>query len=453
MPPGASKPRIAPPYVAHTTPPRRNSGDAGAAGRDHGCVPIPPPAPSRPLPGGLLLRAAEPADLQQIGDLLVDRGEDVDRLDHRLVVEDDDPDHGWAACAVVVDGDRVVSTATLLREEVVLADHGATVRMPAGQVELVATERDYERRGLVRELMRWAHGTSQVRGDVLQVMIGIPYFYRLFGYSYAVDIAARRPLVRQVDAPAGLDVRAATAADLPALTALQDAAQAVAQVRMPHSPARRRWLLAHEGSTTWVVERDGRVVGAGRTTPPDDGLMLAEVAAVDATAATAVVAHAQSLAGGGRVRVAVRPGTALDGVLAAAAGPPPPDAEQYYVRVPSVPALLDAVRPVLSARLAASGLDGDEGRDLVVSTYGAHVRLPMTENGLGAAVEGGPMHGPWAAGGCGVAPDQVGSLLLGPLGIEGLARRQPDVYPGPGREWFAALFPPVSSDLLTYYLP
>ena len=67
-----------------------------------------------PFPGDLVLREARPTDLEQIGELLADRGEDTDALDHRLVVED--PDAGWAACAVVVDGDRVVSTATLLDE-------------------------------------------------------------------------------------------------------------------------------------------------------------------------------------------------------------------------------------------------------------------------------------------------------------------------------------------------
>ena len=129
----------------------------------------------RPLAGGLVLRTARPTDLQQIGDLLVERGEPVDRLDHRLVVED--PQSGWPACAVVVDGERVVSTALLLDETLRLAD----VALPAGQVELVATHRAYEGRGLVRALMSWAHERSEARGHLLQVMIGIPYYYRLFG--------------------------------------------------------------------------------------------------------------------------------------------------------------------------------------------------------------------------------------------------------------------------------
>lgn len=63
------------------------------------------------------------------------------------------------------------------------------------------------------------------------------------------------------------------------------------------------------------------------------------------------------------------------------------------------------------------------------------------------------MQGPGAVGGAGVAPDRLAALLLVPLGIDGLARIRPDVYPGPDPELFTTLFPPATADLLTYYLP
>jgi hypothetical protein len=55
-------------------------------------------------------------------------------------------------------------------------------------------------------------------------------------------------------------------------------------------------------------------------------------------------------------------------------------------------------------------------------------------------------------GGAGVAPDLVAPLLFGPDGIEGLARHHPDVYTGPSADLFRALFPPVRSDVLMFYL-
>ncbi|MGH8774310.1 MAG: GNAT family N-acetyltransferase [Jiangellaceae bacterium] len=66
------------------------------------------------------------------------------------------------------------------------------VEIPAGQVELVATDVEYEGRGLVRALMGWAHERSAERGQLVEVMIGIPYFYRLFAAVLAVAAGPRR---------------------------------------------------------------------------------------------------------------------------------------------------------------------------------------------------------------------------------------------------------------------
>ncbi|GAA2094051.1 hypothetical protein GCM10009801_61760 [Streptomyces albiaxialis] len=404
---------------------------------------------SVPLPGGLVLREARAADLEQIGELLTARGEPEDAVDHRLVVED--PDAGWSACAVVVDGDRVVSTATLLDEEVRVGG----VRLPAGQVELVATDRAYEGRGLVRALMGWAHARSATRGHVLQVMIGIPYFYRLFGYEYAIDIPPARllrvpPRPGPGEAPAP---RAARPADVPAMAALQDAAQGGFDVAMPHSAACWRWLLGHEAGSQWVLERCGAVVATGRTTPPGDGeVLLAEAAARDEEAARDLLRGVAASAPGHRVRAVHRAGTVTAAAWhGLAVAEPPAGAEQFYVRIPDSAALLGRLRPVFWRRLTDAGLDR-AGRDLVLSTFGAHHRIPVGEDGLGEVVTGGPMQGPGAAGGAGVAPDHLPALLFGPHGMEGLSRIRPDVYAA-DEELYRALFPPLTADLLTYYVP
>lgn len=425
-------------------------------------MPVPGPTQPRRLPCGLVLRQATPADLDQVGELLMARGDEHDAQDHRLVVGD--PAAGWGSCAVVVDGDRVVSTATLLDEELqfVIPGRAQPLQLPAGQVELVATAPAFEGRGLVRGLMGWAHDLSAARGHVLQVMIGIPYFYRLFGYTYAIDIPARRPLSEPPgrEALEGHAVRPATTADLPEVRRLQAHAQQAADLRMPHSPPRWQWLLDRHGSTTWVVERTAaggrtRVLATGRTTPPQDEPVLAELAATDYAAVLAMVAHAH------RLSVAVddpsplviwdRPGTVTGEVVDALCGPAPLQAEQYYVRVPNEVTLLDRLRPLLQARLAASSVEVPA--EVVLSTFRRHVRMPLSEGRLGPPQAGGTMQSPGACGGAGVAPDQLGPLLFGPHGIIGLSQRHPDVYPGPRADLMAALFPPVTADFLTYYLP
>ena len=394
------------------------------------------------LPDGLELRTARPEDLDQIGSLLEARGEPGDAVDHRLVVED--PEAGWEACAVVVDGDRVVSTATLLDETVRVGD----VVLPAGQVELVATDEEYEGRGLVRSLMGWAHHRSAERGHVLQVMIGIPYFYRLFGYEYAIDIPRARRLTTPPEPTSGL--RRAGPADIPAIAALQDRAQRGFDVAMPHSAPRRRWLLEHDTSTTWVLERDGAVVATARTGEPGDDVLVAEPAATDDDSADRLLAAVVAELPGATLEIVHRAGTVTGDRWDARLGGPSELAEQYYVRIARPELALDALRPVLSARLAGAETDRDA---VVLSTFGSHYRMPIVEGSLGPVEVGGPMQSPGASGGAGVAPDQLGALLLGPLGMAGLSRRRSDVYPGSEGPLFEALFPPMTADLLTYYLP
>jgi predicted N-acetyltransferase YhbS len=401
------------------------------------------------LADGLVLRSAEPGDLGQIQALLASRGDPADARDFELMATD--PDAGWELCAVVVDGDRVVSTASLLDEQVRLGG----VELPAGQVELVATDPDYEGRGLVRALMSWAHQRSAARGHLLQVMIGIPYFYRLFGYGYAITIPAVRELSTRPDRPAAPDsvLRLARLDDVGAIAGLQADAQRAFDVTMPHSPPRQRWLLGQDSGACYVLERAEEIVATVRIPNDDEAVLLTEAAVRDEVAAHALLAHVAALRPGVPISVVDRPGTVADAAWRGWLAPVDPDVEasQYYLRVDDPAAVLDALRPVLGARL--HGFAGDIPDEIVVSTFRAHYRMAVQASGLGAVQTGGALQAPGTAGGAGVAPDYVGALLCGDLGMGGLARLRPDVYPGPHRELFHALFPPLTADLLTFYLP
>ncbi len=406
------------------------------------------------LPGGLGLRTAVEADLEQIGALLTDRGEEADAEDLRLVV--DDPDEGLDAVMVVVEGERVVSTATLLRESVMIGapnvgpGPAGEVAVPAGQVELVATARSHEGRGLVRALMEEAHRRSAARGDLLQVMIGIPFFYRQFGYSYAMPI----PLPWSVrDRPAALSditVRAATLDDIPAMAALQHAAQAGATVRMPHSAGCWRWVVQRSGSTQLVAERNDTIVATCRQTPPEEGPVLAEVAGSE----DGILALVAGAAGGDALAVMERPAAGIDPFLATIAEPPGApdrDREWYYARIPDLARLLDHLRPVLLERFRSAGLGGRH--EVLLSSWRSHVRFSIDQTSMSTVVPGGPEQAPLWKGGSGVPPDALAPLLFGPFGAGGLEVRLPDVALGSQRELMAALFPPVTSDLLTFYVP
>lgn len=393
------------------------------------------------LPDGLVLRTATAADVPAAARLLVDRGDPADAVDLELVIDG----AGYDGVAVVVDGDRVVSTLTLL-DEVVSIDGLAVA---AGQVELVATEPEYEGRGLVRALMAWAHERSRGRGHLLQVMIGIPYFYRQFGYVYSMPMAPWRPLEQAPPAPADIQVRLATLDDIPAMQALQDLAQAGADVRMGHTPECWRWLVARDGSEQWVAERGGRIVGTCRAVPPEEDAAVAEMAVVDDAAAMALLAHAAS---GTADEVAVQQRPAVAAATEPFLGDPAEKADWYYARIERLGPLLEHLAPVLQKRLVDAGL-GEEDHEVLISSWRSHVRFSIGPAGFRLLAEGGPEQAPISKGGSGVPPDAIAPMLLGPYGAAGVEERFPDCYLGRQRDLMVALFPPRTSDLLTFYLP
>lgn len=400
------------------------------------------------LADGLVLRSATDADLDQIATLLADRGDDADAEDLRLVAAD--PDEGLEAVMVVADGDRVVSTATLLQECLTIGG----VEVPAGQVELVATLPEYERRGLVRALMTEAHRRSAQRGDLLQVMIGIPNFYRQFGYSYSMTIPRARAVTVAAPAPPDITVRRAVVDDIPAMCALQDSAQRGVDIRMSHSTGCWRWLVARSGSEQLVAERDGEIIATARRTPPDEGLALGELAGdPDGLRALIAASHART---DGPVEVIERPGTSLDGVLVGITDPVDPELaertqEWFYARVPAAAPVLDHLRPVLLDRVRAAGFT--DSTEVLLSSWRSHVRFTITPDTMTDVASGGAEQAPIWQGGAGIPEDQLAPLLLGPWGAAGLEARHPDVMLGRLRELMEILFPPVTSDLMTFYLP
>lgn len=69
-----------------------------------------------------------------------------------------------------------------------------------GQPEFVLTKPAYRRRGLIRAQMDVVHAWSAARGDLAQVIGGIPHYYRQFGYAMALEANAGR-VVYTVDVP------------------------------------------------------------------------------------------------------------------------------------------------------------------------------------------------------------------------------------------------------------
>src|SRR5258708_33016388 len=66
------------------------------------------------------------------------------------------------------------------------------IHISLGRPELVATDPAYRNRGLVRALFEEIHARSEAEGHLAQGITGISYFYRQFGYEYALNLGGRR---------------------------------------------------------------------------------------------------------------------------------------------------------------------------------------------------------------------------------------------------------------------
>lgn len=297
--------------------------------------------------------------------------------------------------------------------------------------------------------MEEAHRRSSDRGDLLQVMIGIPYFYRQFGYSYAIPIPLPWEVRTVPAADSEILVRAAGSADIAAMAALQAQAQSGADVRMAHSDGCWRWLVQRSASTQLVAERGGVTIATARQTPPEESVVLGELAG----SSEGLLALISSVGHHGDVAVVERPTAGVDAILAEIAEPPevPERArEWFYGRVGSLAPVLEHLRPVLLERFRSAGLGGHH--EVLLSSWRSHVRFSIDDDSMSEVISGGPEQAPVSKGGSGIPPDALAPLLLGPFGAAGLEARYGDVLLGRQRNLMEALFPPMTSDLLTFYL-
>jgi len=99
-----------------------------------------------------------------------------------------------------------------------------------GRVELVGTHPDYRRQGLIRAQFEAVHRWGVDRGEMVQVITGIPWYYRQFGYEMAMTRGGGRqgyglhvPQLKE-DESEPYRVRPVTEADLPFIAELYDRA-------------------------------------------------------------------------------------------------------------------------------------------------------------------------------------------------------------------------------------
>lgn len=344
-----------------------------------------------------------------------------------------------------------------------------------GRPEMVASLPEYRRRGLIRAIFELIHARSAERGDLVQGITGIPYYYRQFGYEFTVlldeGFTVYLPAIPALTSGAAepYTLQEATLDDVPLLCSLWERLHAGAVVWNEIEEDYWRWAMtgmdseARERWRVYLIMGDGgRPAGALVLSPwRRSAAMMVNTLMVDAgvplvRVVPSVLRGLRALAETTRpMRPEVpEPGAISiaysDPALRGAMGDTPFSDIAYpyawYLRVADMPRLLWHVAPALERRLAASAHAGYTG-DLTLDFYRGGLRLAF-EDGKITAVEDWqrPL---WGGGMAGFPPLVFLQALFGHRSLHELRSIYPDVQAeGDATALLDALFPKRASLLM-----
>jgi hypothetical protein len=330
----------------------------------------------------------------------------------------------------------------------------AGIPFGVGRPEVVATDSAYRRRGLIRAIFELIHARSAARGDLAQGITGIPYFYRQFGYEYALDLGGsyRIPLGAVPALPPGaaepVRLRDATAADLPWVVTLYDRERAHALVSTPIDVGYWRWVLEGMDPAHGQGWRTQVILGAedrplGYVLSPSvrwsrmarvEGLAMEPGASLVAVLPAVLRALAAQLPQLPALGQRVPPLDSIEltlgrdhpayAALGEGLGAVWQEPYAWYVRVPDMPALVRRIGPALEQRLADSVAAGHSG-ELALDFYRGGLRLVFEGGRLTAAEDWERPE--WGSAQAGFPPLVFLQLLFGHRSLDELRRAFPDV--------------------------
>lgn len=417
---------------------------------------------ARPLGDGLTLRSvADEADVERLAvfNALI-HGPSVEGMTRNLLLHHPHtrPEH-W----LFIDDEagRVVSSLCLIP----WTWRYGSVTLRAGEMGIVGTLPDYRhgRRSLVAVLVeRFNELLEEGEFDLTHIQ-GIPYYYRRYGYDYALPLEPHLNLelrtipAAQSDEAQRFTIRPAQEADVPALARLYDDAARVLDLSAERDESMWRYLLAHTAGTameadTWVIAGPGgEVIGYWRVPSEGfgDGLIVSEASQLPYQAAQAALRHLKSLAQT-RGKPYIRLATSAESSLwrtAQAWGAQDNGHYEWQLRIVDVPRLLRHLAPVLEQRLADSPFAGLT-ENVLLNLYREAYELRFS-NGVLREVE---CVGFCEEGAIKLPPNVLPKLIFGWRDRHTLRAAYPDVgIWGQAGYLVDVLFPPMRSFLYTAY--
>jgi predicted N-acetyltransferase YhbS len=333
------------------------------------------------------------------------------------------------------------------------------VTLKSAEMGIVGTREDFRNRGLIRLLDARFKELLRADGFHLSHIQGIPYFYRQFGYEYALPLeehwrAELHMLLTQPDP--GICFRPATVEDIPTLMQFYEAEARQLDISAVRTADTWRYLLKQAAGTAteseiWLLETDGQPVAYCRIPREGfgDGLIVDEVSRVDPLTANTLLGWLKSLAvERGKPYIRFNLPETNDLLRAArSSGVYRAGGYQWQIHVVDAARLLRQLSPVLERRLADS-LFANLTQTVFINLYRSGIELHFEAGKLRAVnASAKPVRSE-----INIPPNLLAPLVLGYHSRHELAAFYPDlgIY-GQSGLLIDTLFPKMNSFIHANY--
>ncbi len=383
------------------------------------------------------------AEVEQVYALMrvVFPNEDVDGLVGRLL--DLYPPVTLDQLFSVTYGDETVASLVLIPQTWVMDG----VELRVAEMGCVATHPDHRRRGIQRMLNERFDEAAEDGGYDLCALAGIPFFYRQFGYEYALDLDHKTTIALSElpDTQPSLESRRFTEADISAAAGLLDQYHARYVVHCPRTAA--VWRMQHttgvyngEPYEGYTLHLGGEVKAYVRVQPrPREKTLVLKEAGAAPGAHEEVLAFLRRYCVENGLETLVSTLGYVDSLSELLAGLGAEQSMPYgwQVKIVDNVRLLEKIAPLLETRLAGTRF----------SWLSDRLNLNFRRFSVDMVFDSGKVTGVSLSGDCsdraiGLNPLVFPQLLLGYRSREELEYAYPDVRVTPSRrELVDALFP------------
>ncbi len=370
-----------------------------------------------------------------------------------------------------------------------------SIRIPAAELGLVATAPEARGKGLCSWLMNQYHAEVRSQGFIISTIEGIPYFYRRFGYEYALPLCMQLRLGpalspwrdeyatgAAVERPGRLSetqfqikglppCRKAGPQDAAILARFFDEENQRLDIRMDRDGTHWHYLLDKAQLSTdtavdrWIVEKNKEPSGYFGTQPDGfgPGLTIAEAAGTNLSACETLALADAMRAKFGRPHLTIElPRSHPVSVEAQRLGAVYRSQYGWQVRVMDPSGLMSALAPVLAERLRNSRFQG-KPYSVEISSYSERFRViwdgktvstgtvPKSETIRPEEAEA-ESHNIGGQCSLSIPPDLFAPLMLGYRSISTIRHCRHDLSAyGEAEEFFTIAFPPADGFIYPWF--